>query len=160
LRIRKFYFGSGFGSGSGKYWFSDPDSIPNCLFWIQFRTPIQQHTDPDADADLEQWMKRYTHKTSAFKTYGFKTLPILKSDVLWVYQLKLSLYKIPVCLNHLLRIQDILGWIPDLLFLHDDRRIRIRIQCSIRIRINRYLWLVDPDPGGPKTCGSGSATLV
>jgi hypothetical protein len=25
-----------------------------------------------------------------------------------------------------------------------------------------YLWLVDPDPGGPKTCGSGfgSATLV
>ncbi len=22
-----------------------------------------------------------------------------------------------------------------------------------------YLWLVDPDPGGPKTCGSGSGTL-
>ncbi len=23
-----------------------------------------------------------------------------------------------------------------------------------------YLWLVDPDPGDPKTCGSGSATLL
>jgi hypothetical protein len=22
-----------------------------------------------------------------------------------------------------------------------------------------YLWLLDPDPGGPKTCGSGSPTL-
>jgi hypothetical protein len=25
---------------------------------------------------------------------------------------------------------------------------------------DQYLWLVDLDPGGPKTCGSGSPTLV
>ncbi len=32
----------------------------------------------------------------------------------------------------------------------------IRIQNRIRIHTS---WLVDQDPGGPKTCGSGSGTL-
>ncbi len=39
-----------------------------------------------------------------------------------------------------------------LLLLLDDRRIRSRSRTSVE--------LMDPEPGGPKTNGSGSATLV
>jgi hypothetical protein len=31
------------------------------------------------------------------------------------------------------------------------------LPCSVG---DPYLWLMDPDPGGPKTCGSGSPTLL
>jgi hypothetical protein len=63
-----------------------------------------------------------------------------------------------------LRIRDILVWI----------RIRIRTSCPTDpdsrffLTVQKdpepdpgpYLVLMDPDPGGPKTYGTGSATLL
>jgi hypothetical protein len=48
-----------------------------------------------------------------------------------------------------------------LLLLFDDRMTRIRSSYfwNLDPKPDPYLVLTDPDPGGPKTYGSGSATL-